>query len=53
MGDIYVVFTQKPDIKKNFDSLSPGKQREFAEFVSSAKRESTKIRRIEIVMKYY
>lgn len=35
------------NLKKAFHSLSPGKQREYAEHISSAKREATRISRLE------
>ena len=33
--------------KAAFDNLTPGKQREYAEHISSAKREATQINRLE------
>jgi uncharacterized protein YdeI (YjbR/CyaY-like superfamily) len=35
------------DFKLAFDNLSPGKQREYAEHIGSAKRETTRISRLE------
>jgi len=40
-------FLKDPDLKKNFDKLSPGKQREYANYITEAKRETTKLSRIE------
>lgn len=40
-------FLKDEDLKKNFDKLTPGKQREYASYISEAKRETTKISRIE------
>ena len=36
-----------PDYKNSFDKLTPGKQREYCEFIETAKREPTKIIRLE------
>jgi uncharacterized protein YdeI (YjbR/CyaY-like superfamily) len=33
--------------KKAFDSLTPGKRREYAEYIDTAKREATKVSRLE------
>ncbi|WP_432410586.1 YdeI/OmpD-associated family protein [Rasiella sp. SM2506] len=35
------------DLKKAFDALTPGKQREYAEHIASAKRETTRLSRLE------
>ncbi len=35
------------DLKKAFDALTPGKQREYAEHIASAKREATQLNRLE------
>ena len=37
-------------LRKNFESLSPGKQREFAEHISSAKRAATRESRLEQII---
>lgn len=34
-------------LKESFDALTPGKQREYAEYIASAKREQTKISRLK------
>ena len=40
-------FKDDEDLKASFDTLTPGKQREYADHVSSAKQEKTKYKRIE------
>ncbi len=35
------------DLKKGFEKLTPGKQREYLEYIDTAKREETKISRFE------
>lgn len=35
------------DLKKAFDSLTPGKQREYAGYIAEAKRDATKLSRLE------
>ncbi len=35
------------DLKKNFNSLTPGKQREYSEYIGEAKREATQQKRLE------
>ena len=37
-------------MKAAFDKLSPGKQREYTEYISSAKRDETKQKRIEKIL---
>lgn len=36
--------------QKQFDSLSPGKRREYCEYISTAKQEKTKLSRIEKIL---
>ncbi|MEZ4919482.1 MAG: YdeI/OmpD-associated family protein [Saprospiraceae bacterium] len=38
---------ENPELQAAFKSLSPGKQREYAEYISEAKQEATKQRRIQ------
>ncbi|MBT8304183.1 MAG: YdeI/OmpD-associated family protein, partial [Bacteroidia bacterium] len=38
------------DLKKCFDALSPYKQREYCEYIGSAKRESTKQTRLDKII---
>lgn len=44
------VFEENPDVFKAFEALTKGKQKEFAEHVISAKRESTKLSRIDKIV---
>lgn len=41
---------QDQDLKESFDSFTPGKQREFAEYIESAKRVETKLSRLEKII---
>lgn len=41
------VLAASADYQEAFDQFTPGKQREFAEYVSTAKREATRLSRIE------
>ena len=36
--------------KNSFEQLTPGKQREYAEYISTAKREETKLKRIDKIL---
>ncbi len=36
-----------PDYKNSFDKLTPGRQREYCDYIETAKREATKISRLE------
>ncbi len=45
--ELSAAFLQNPELKKYFDQLSPGKQREYAEHISTAKKEATRLKRIE------
>ena len=40
-------FNSKPELKKAFEKLSPGKQKEYNLYIEEAKQEKTKITRIE------
>ncbi len=44
------VFEQNPKTKEAFKTLSPFKQRDYAEYLSSAKQEKTKLRRLEKII---
>ncbi|MFD2203096.1 YdeI/OmpD-associated family protein [Shivajiella indica] len=39
--------TTDPALNKAFEKLTPGKQKEYAEYISSAKREQTRLERLE------
>jgi len=43
-------FDKDKTLKSNFDSFTPYKQREFCEFISSAQRESTQVKRLSKVV---
>ncbi|MEL6971577.1 MAG: DUF1801 domain-containing protein [Bacteroidota bacterium] len=45
--EMAALFTSEPDYQLAFDSFTPGKQREFAEYITEAKREATKLSRLE------
>ena len=45
--ELKTVFGVNSELKMAFDKLTPGKQREYCDHVASAKREATKISRIE------
>lgn len=40
-------FLNDPGLKESFDKLTPGKQREYADYITEAKRPATKSSRIE------
>ncbi|AVR43954.1 hypothetical protein C7S20_01000 [Christiangramia fulva] len=39
-----------PEVKSGFEAMSPGCKREYAEYISEAKREETKLRRLEKII---
>ncbi|TGV00599.1 YdeI/OmpD-associated family protein [Flavivirga rizhaonensis] len=41
------LFTKNKDLKNSFDTLSPYKQREYCDYIDSAKRKTTKQTRLE------
>ena len=41
------MFKQDKDLKSAFESLTPGKQKDYAEHISSAKQEKTRLSRLE------
>ena len=45
--ELQEVLDDDSDLKSSFEAFTPGKQREFADFISSAKQTATKKRRIE------
>ncbi|WP_053990286.1 YdeI family protein [Mangrovimonas sp. TPBH4] len=40
-------FDNNSDLKEHFEALTPGKQREYCEHIASAKRDTTKLSRLE------
>ncbi|WP_460219467.1 YdeI/OmpD-associated family protein [Psychroserpens sp. MEBiC05023] len=45
--ELQKVLSSNPILNTSFTALTPGKQREYCEYISQAKREATKISRIE------
>lgn len=43
-------FEKNPSLKESFEALSPGKKREYAEHVGSAKRAATRLSRLEKIV---
>jgi uncharacterized protein YdeI (YjbR/CyaY-like superfamily) len=43
-------FTQDNDLKSHFDKLTPGRQREYAEYIAEAKQKATKQRRLDKII---
>ncbi|WP_020402411.1 YdeI/OmpD-associated family protein [Gracilimonas tropica] len=43
-------FSEDKELKSQFKSLTPGRQREYAEYISEAKQEATKQRRLEKII---
>jgi uncharacterized protein YdeI (YjbR/CyaY-like superfamily) len=43
-------FKEYPKVKKAFEEFTPGKQREFVEYIVAAKREDTKQKRLEKIV---
>jgi uncharacterized protein YdeI (YjbR/CyaY-like superfamily) len=40
-------FAEDPELEKKFQALTPGRQREYCEYIDQAKREATKLSRIQ------
>ena len=49
-AELTEVFNKNSELKKAFNSLTPGKQREYCEYIASAKREVTKTSRLEKII---
>ena len=49
-GLLKSAFQKNKDLKTYFFKLSPGKQRDYAEHISSAKREATQVSRLEKII---
>ncbi len=45
-SELAEAFLSDPDLKVHFEELSPGKRREYAEYIGSAKREDTRMSRL-------
>lgn len=48
-GELAAAFKKSAALKKKFDALTPGKQKEYAEHIASAKQEKTRLTRLEKV----
>lgn len=48
--ELEIAFSQNPALRKSFEKLTPGKKRDYAEHVSSAKREETRQKRLEKII---
>ncbi|UBZ07176.1 YdeI/OmpD-associated family protein [Salegentibacter mishustinae] len=46
-SELKVAFREDKDLEKSFQQLTKGKQREYADYISQAKRETTKQSRLE------
>ena len=44
------VFKTNSEAKVSFDKMTPGKQREYCEYISEAKRDATKLKRLEKII---
>jgi len=44
------VFNENKKLASTFEAMPPGKRREFADYIASAKREETKIKRLEKII---
>lgn len=47
---LYEAFSDDKELKTHFDDLTPGRQREYAEYISTAKQEATKQRRLDKII---
>ncbi len=48
--ELKIAFENNPDLKKAFHTLSPSRQKEYAEYISGAKREQTKEARLSKIL---
>ncbi|PNQ72062.1 hypothetical protein C1T31_13210 [Hanstruepera neustonica] len=46
-NELKTLLKSQPDVHSNFKALSPGKQREYCEYIETAKRDATKQSRLE------
>ncbi|WP_424494722.1 YdeI/OmpD-associated family protein [Salinimicrobium sp. GXAS 041] len=49
-AELKAVFDDQEDVRKAFEQLSPGKQKEYALYISEAKREATKKNRLDKII---
>lgn len=43
-------FSEDSKLRSHFDKLTPGRQREYAQYIAGAKQEATKMRRVEKII---
>lgn len=48
--ELEAALRQQPKVQKAFAALTPGRQREYAEFIAEARREATKVARIAKIL---
>lgn len=48
--ELNLAFRENPDLEQRFGALAPYKQREYAEYISQARREDTRRRRLEKII---
>lgn len=46
-AELVAVLKDDPALKRSFEDLTPGKQREYADYISQARKEPTRLRRLE------
>lgn len=49
-GELAAAMADDPDLLDRFEALSPGKRREYADYIAEAKRAETKIKRLEKIV---
>ena len=49
-SELSVLFNSNSELKKALSALTPGKQREYAEYITEAKKDETKLKRIEKII---
>ena len=49
-GELKAAFSEDPGLKKAFNDLTPGRQREYCEYIMEAKRAATKQSRLKKIM---
>ncbi len=49
-AELQAAFQEHSGAKTSFEALTPGKRREYAEYIASAKRENTRQKRIEKIL---
>lgn len=48
--ELKTIFSEDADLKQAFNELTPGRQREYAEYISEVKKQETKARRLEKII---